>query len=79
MPATPAVIVEPTLLNVSRLPAVRVSVDSKWRSDVDAPTVVTHGPPWLAVAAPGPSLPAEALTLIPAAVASRKASSTGSL
>ena len=48
------------------------------RGPYDAPTVVTHGPPWSAVPGPGPALPAEAFTSIPAAYASRNASSTGS-
>ncbi len=48
------------------------------RGPVEAPTVVTHGPPWSEVPAPGPLLPAAALTEIPALVASRNASSTGS-
>ena len=63
---TPWVTVEPTLEYVSPPGAVSVSSDSKNRSDVDAATVVTHGPAWFAVPAPGPALPAEALTLIPA-------------
>ena len=41
--------------------------------------MVTHGPPWSDVPAPGPELPAEALTEMPAWTASRNASSTGSL
>ena len=49
------------------------------RGPVEAPTVVTHGPPWSDVAAPGPLLPADALTEIPALIASRNASSTGSV
>ena len=49
------------------------------RGPVEAPTVVTHGPPWSEVPAPGPELPAEALTEIPALKASRNASSTGSV
>jgi hypothetical protein len=44
----------------------------------DAPTVVTHGPACSAVPGPGPELPADAFTSMPAAYASRKASSTGS-
>ena len=39
--------------------------------------MVTHGPPWSVVPAPGPLLPAEALTEMPAWNASRNASSTG--
>ena len=61
------------------LAAVRVRVDWKCRFDVEAPTVVVHGPVWSVVPAVGPELPAEALTLMPAAVASRKASSTASV
>ena len=41
--------------------------------------MVTHGPPWSAVAGAGPLLPAEALTEMPALYASRNASSTGSV
>ena len=48
------------------------------RGPYEAPTVVTHGPPWSAVAGPGPEFPADALTSIPAAYASRNASSTAS-
>ncbi|GAA3154692.1 hypothetical protein GCM10020001_092980 [Nonomuraea salmonea] len=46
---------------------------------VEAATVVVHGPRWSVVSAPGPELPADAETSTPAAYASRKASSTGSL
>src|SRR3954454_17589791 len=63
---TPEVIDAPVAEKVSPLPAVRESCDSKSRRWVDAATVVTHGPPWPAVAAPGPSLPAEAATKTPA-------------
>src|SRR3954466_15749520 len=76
---TPAVIVTPLMSSVAPPSAVRWTVDSKERSSVEAPTVVVHGPPCSAVAAPGPLLPADALTEIPALVASRNASSTGSL
>jgi hypothetical protein len=41
---------------------------------VDAATVVIHGAALSAVDAPGPSLPAEAATKIPAAAAPRNAS-----
>jgi hypothetical protein len=58
---------------------VSFRVEAYWRSNVDAATVVTHGPAWFAVDAPGPSLPAEAFTETPAAYASRKASSTASV
>ena len=60
-------------------PPVRVIVDWKVRLCVEAATVVTHGPRWSVVLAPGPELPADAATKTPAAYASRKASSTGSL
>src|SRR5258708_30130787 len=50
--------------------AVRCSVELNERGPDDAPTVVTHGPPWSEDPAPGPLLPAEALTEIPAFVAS---------
>src|SRR3954454_10461571 len=64
--------------NVAAPSAVRCRVEVKARGPVDAPTVVTHGPPWSLVAAPGPELPAEALTEIPAWNASSNASSTAS-
>src|SRR4051794_4761179 len=77
---TPAVIEEPCSVAVAPpVPALRLIVDWKVRCWVEAATVVTHGPPWSAVPAPGPAFPAEAETKIPAAYASRKASSTGSL
>ncbi len=41
--------------------------------------MLVHGPAWPAVASPGPSFPAEAFTRIPAAYASRNASSTPSV
>src|SRR5262245_49713310 len=59
--------------------AFNVNVDSNARACVEAATVVTQGDRWLAVPAPGPSLPADAATNTPAAYASRNASSTGSL
>ena len=74
----PLVSVAPETSNVAPPSAVRCSVEANWRGPVEAPTVVTHGPPWSEVDAPGPLLPAEALTEIPALKASRKASSTGS-
>ena len=46
---------------------------------VDAPTVVTHGPPWSAVPAPGPALPAEALTEIAGGVGVEERQLHGSL
>ena len=75
---TPAVMDAPTNVAVSP-PPVTVRVEANSRRCVDAATVVTHGERWLAVLAPGPSLPAEAATETPAAYASRKASSTGSV
>src|SRR3954467_2324655 len=74
----PRVMDEPVSFRLAP-PARSVTVDWKARCCVDAATVVTHGPLWLAVPAVGPSLPAEAETNTPAAYASRKASSTGSL
>ena len=62
----PAVIDAPVNSAVAA-PAVNVSVDWNSRVWVDAPTVVTHGARWLAVPAPGPSLPADAETNTPAA------------
>ena len=76
--AMPVVTVEPTRSSVSPFDAVRCAVVWCARLDEDAPTVVTHGPPWSAVAGPGPALPAEAFTEMPALNASRNASSTGS-
>ena len=49
-----------------RLP-VTVSVDWNSRVWVEAATAVVHGDRWLAVLAPGPSLPAEVETNTPAA------------
>src|SRR6185312_8600288 len=74
----PLVSVTPDWSNVAPPSADRCSVEANWRGPVEAPTVVTHGPPWSEVPAPGPELPAEALTEIPALNASRNASSTGS-
>src|SRR5262249_45123375 len=68
-------------VNVALVPSLEftVSVESNSRRWVDAATVVTHGDRWLTVEAVGPSLPAEVATKTPAAYASRKASSTGSV
>ncbi len=63
---------------MSPFDADRCSVEERLRFEVDAPTVVTHGPPWSTVAGPGPLFPAEAFTEIPALNASRNASSTAS-
>ncbi len=57
----------PSTVNVSPLPAVSESMVANSRVCVDAPTVVVHGPRWLAVPAPGPALPDEADTNTPAA------------
>ncbi len=43
-----------------------------------AATVVSQGATWLSVDAPGPSLPAEVATKMPALAAERNARSTGS-
>src|SRR3954470_11748787 len=75
----PLVMVTPGMSNVAPPSAVRCSTLLKKRSDVAAPTVVTHGPPWSEVPAPGPLLPADAATEMPAFVASRNAISTGSV
>ena len=61
------VIDEPVKSAVSALLAVRCRVVRYRRDGYDAPTVFSHGPPWSAVAAPGPELPAEALASPPAA------------
>src|SRR4051812_14599641 len=74
----PLVSVLPTMSSVAPPSAVRCSVERNERGPVEAPTVVVHGPPWSEAPAPGPLLPAEALTEIPALVASRNASSTAS-
>src|SRR5689334_21912525 len=57
----PLVSVTPETSSVAPPSAVRCSVDPKLRGPVEAPTVVTHGPPWSDVPAPGPLLPADAL------------------
>src|SRR5436190_22427326 len=75
----PSVSVTPGTSSVAPPSAVRCRVEVNKRGPVEAPTVVVHGPPWSDVPAPGPLLPAEALTEMPALVASRKAISTGSL
>ena len=62
---TPAVMDAPVVVKVSAL-LVTVSVDWKARCWVDAATVVTHGPWWSVVPAPGPLLPADAATKTPA-------------
>ena len=77
--ATPAVIEAPSAVKVSPLAGGQRQRVANSRVWVEAATVVTHGDRWLAVPAPGPSLPAEADTKTPAAYASRKASSTGSV
>ena len=75
----PLVNVTPAMSSVAPPSAVRCRVEEKLRGPVEAPTVVTHGPPWSEVPAAGPLLPAEALTEIPAWTASRNASSTASV
>ena len=71
---TPLSMIEAPLILV---PSPRTTVPSKaaW---VLAPTVVSHGLAWSRVVAPGPELPADAATKIPAWVALRKASSSES-
>ena len=59
-------------------PFPSVSVASEARECVLAATVVSHGPVWATVEAPGPSLPADAATNTPARAANRNAISTGS-
>ena len=78
LPAMPRVIVDPGRLSVVPSEARSWRVVMKALGPYDAPTVVTHGPACSAVPGPGPELPAEAFTSMPAAYASRKASSTGS-
>ena len=63
----PRVIEAPLSACVAPPAAASSSVVRKWRLDVEAPTVFTQGPPWSAVPAPGPALPADALTVMPAA------------
>jgi hypothetical protein len=62
----PAVMFAPDTCSVAP-PPLMVMTERKVRCWVDAATVSTHGPLWLTVAAPGPSLPAEAETSTPAA------------
>src|SRR5689334_7155301 len=78
LPVSPAVIVTPGLSNVA-VPSCRCRLETKKRSEVEAPTLVTHGLACATVAGPGPSLPADALTEMPALNASRNASSTASV
>src|SRR5262249_43268048 len=73
------VIDAPSTVNTSPLLARTVSVAANSRVWVDDETVATHGDRWLTVPGNGPSLPADVETNTPAAYASRKASSTGSL
>ena len=73
----PAVIDEPVRTSVSE-PAVSVRVDWNARVCVEAPTVITHGARCSVEDAAGPSLPADAATVIPALYASRNANSVGS-
>jgi hypothetical protein len=61
------VIDAPSTVNVSPPLAFRDRAERNSRVWVDAATLVTHGERWLAVPAPGPSLPAEAETKTPAA------------
>src|SRR5262249_26334861 len=75
----PFVSVTPGTSSVAPPLPVRCRVEVNERGPVEAPTVVTHGPPCSAVPAPGPLLPADALTEMPAWNASRNASSTGSV
>src|SRR5512132_4288528 len=59
------------------LPLPRTTVPA-YGATVLAATVVTHGVTWFAVDAPGPALPAEVATKMPADAADRNARSTGS-
>src|SRR4051794_12810598 len=61
----PLVRVTPGTSSVAPPSAVRCSVEPNERGPVEAPTVVTQGPPWSEVPAPGPLLPADALTEMP--------------
>src|SRR3989304_9187361 len=57
----PSVTVTPLISSVSGAGppvAVRCNVEPKALSQVEAPTVLVHGPPWSVVPAPGPELPA---------------------
>src|SRR5438045_1300070 len=67
----PFVRVTPGTSSVAPPSAVRWRVDVKPRGPVEAPTVVSQGPPCAAVPASGPLFPADALMEIPAFVASR--------
>ncbi len=72
-----------SLVTVVLMPAyLRVPLPSTtvpaYGATVLAATVVSHGALWSRVDAPGPSLPAEAETKIPAAAAEKKAALVGS-
>ena len=75
----PAVTVTPGTSSVGPFVEVRCSVEKKCLFDVEAPTVFVQGPACSDVPEPGPLLPADALTRVPAAYASKKAPSTGSV
>ena len=63
---TPSVSEMPSIDIVAPPSAVRLTLFLKTRGPVLAATVVTHGPRWSVVSAPGPELPAEAATKMPA-------------
>ena len=65
--AIPAVMLAPVSVAVTPDAPVRLSVEVNARSCVDAAALLTHGPRWLTVPAPGPSLPADVATNTPAA------------
>ena len=77
-PDTPSVIVVPDLTRVCPSPEVRTRAEVNARSNVEAATVVVQGLAWSRVDAPGPELPADEFTVMPAAKASRNASSVAS-
>jgi hypothetical protein len=63
----PGVMEAPSMVNVSPLPARTVRVVANSRVWVEAATEATHGDRWLTVPDPGPSLPADVETKMPAA------------
>ena len=57
----------PSAVKVAPSVEATVRVEANSRVWVEAATVIIHGDRWLAVPAPGPSLPAEVETNTPAA------------
>ena len=62
----------------SCVPSENCTVAVSSLENVSAATVVSHGEPWFTVFGPGPELPPEAATKMPASAADLKAMATGS-